>query len=137
MKRVGLVAVSLAVGCFTGVAVRELVVLPAHAAAGAPSYDYEIVDSEDLIATVKQRNPSFGKVDDRAALQEGIAGFGRGGWRYAGCLQSAAYSSHLNDKYFICNQLIFEQGGAGGPPAVSTAMAPPPDVINPPSHMPR
>ena len=134
MRRVGLAGVALAVGCFGGMAFRE-VVFPAHAAAGAPTYDYKIVDSEDLVETVKQRNPSFAKADDRAALQEGIAGFGRGGWRYAGCLQSGAYPGYHNAKYFICSQLIFE-AGSSGPPTAAAAPSVPDEVVHPPTNNP-
>ena len=110
MKRVGLAGVALAVGCFGGVAFRE-VVFPARAASG-PTYGYKVVDASDLVQTVKARNPKFADADVRSALEEGMNGLGRGGWRYVGCTG------------MDCHELVFEQGGNAGVPAATSAGAP-------------
>jgi hypothetical protein len=121
MRRYGLVLVALLVGCFAGVAVRE-VVFPARAATG-PTYDYKLVDLQDLIATVKSQNPKFANADRREAAEEGLRGFGRAGWRYVGCQHSSSFGWGTTG----CTVWIFEQasGGAAPPPVVPQTPQPP------------
>jgi hypothetical protein len=128
MRATGIATVALLVGCATGVAVRE-VVFPARAA-NAPVYDYKMVRVGDLIDAVKAQNPKFANADRQVAAEEGMRGFGRSGWRYAGCLKDSLFGWGSAS----CSVLIFEQTGAVGssPPARLTpeeepqAMPPPP-----------
>ncbi len=137
MRRVGLAGVALAVGCFGGMAFRE-VVFPARAASG-PTFGYKVVTAADLVETVRKRNPAFADADKRTALEEGLAGFGRAGWRYAGCLQNGAFGGMYGiPGGFMCDQLIFEQGAAAGSPPIvsSAATSVAPTAIEPPTPNP-
>jgi hypothetical protein len=109
MRRLGLTTVALIVGCAGGAAMRE-VIFPARAAAGAPTYRYKVVDSGELVKTVKARNRKFADADDREALEEGMNGFGRAGWRYVGCRGGE-----------FCQLLMFEVSHAGAPAAEEAA----------------
>jgi hypothetical protein len=130
MLRRGVVLVALLIGCTVGVAVRE-VVFPVRAG-NLPGYAYKVVAARDLIATVKRDNPAFKDADGQVALEEGLTGFGRTGWRYAGCLQSAT----LGWGSAMCDHLIFEIGvGSGPPPARTEVIAPPPPPPSPPPAM--
>jgi hypothetical protein len=76
VRRVGLAGVALAVGCFGGVAVRE-VVFPARAASGT-TYTYRIID--------------------RAKLEPEEAGINRmalGGWRLVAASSAYDYFEHV------------------------------------------
>ncbi len=118
----GVTVAALLVGCAGGVAFRE-VVFPAHAAAGA-SYAYKIVSSLDLIGSVQAKNPQLKDADARQALEEGMRGFGAGGWRYVGCLPAYAMNKWGAG---VCDHLVFElaNGAATAPPARATLPEPP------------
>jgi hypothetical protein len=119
----GIALVALVIGCAAGV-IGQQIVFPAHAAPGH-TYDFKIVQLRDLVATVKAQNPQFKDADARTALEEGMRGFGRAGFRYAGCLQD----STLGWGSGACSVLIFEQaeGGSALPPPMTPQAAPTPD----------
>jgi hypothetical protein len=131
MLKRGIVVAALLVGCFAGVGVREIV-FPARAAPG-PAFSYKVVRTFDLIGTVKASNASFKDADARTALEEGLSGFGRAGWRYAGCLPSSTMGWGTN----ACDTLIFEAAGvdAPPPPARTNVTPPPPPPAPPPTMM--
>ncbi len=100
----GIALAGLLVGCAAGVAANHVVEFPARAWAG-PTYDYKVIHKYDLIKTVTEKNPVFAKAADRDALEEGMRGFGRAGWRFVTC----------NDMYNgNCRELVFERVASAG-----------------------
>jgi hypothetical protein len=99
----------LAVGCFGGVAVRE-VVFPARAASGT-TYTYRIIRDSDLVnAGGGQRDG-----DPVAAEEQAVNRMARGGWRLVAASASYDYFEHV-------------VGGSDDAPAPSPPAPPPPNA---------
>src|SRR5690242_2372933 len=78
---------ALIAGALAGAGLRAIATARAEAAA---PFTYKIVDTAALINAVKTQNPHFKTAMNGVALEEGLNGFGRAGWRYAGCLTRSA-----------------------------------------------
>ena len=103
----GIALAGLLIGCAVGVGARGLVEFPARAATG-PTYDYKVIAPNDLVESVKAKNPAFAKASSREALEEGLRGFGQAGWRYVDCHTAGAGGCYL---------MVLEHASSGSSPA--------------------
>jgi hypothetical protein len=145
-RTIAIATFTLVAGVFVGALMRDAV-RQAHAQAPVP-FTYKLMDPKGLIQNVKYSNPRFKNANDMVALEEGFNGFGRSGWRYAGCLQNGSFFpeglssggwglGRMNA--FMCDVLIFENAaGAVGlpPPAAAQVPVAPPPPPPPPAPVP-